>query len=68
MRNWIFQSALALCLWSLTFSNAVAQPRGSSSQSESWLLCYTLVILGIVLGLLPICRPIKWKTPDDENK
>ena len=67
MRNWIFRSILAVCLWSLTFSDAVAQPRGSSSQSGSWLLCYALVILGIALGLLAVCRPTKWKTWDDKN-
>jgi hypothetical protein len=67
MRNWISRSILALCLWSLDFSNAVAAP-GDSSSSGSWLLCYALVILGIALGLAAVCRPVKWKTPDDENK
>ena len=36
---------------------ALAQEAPASNDKSSWVLGYALVLLGIVLGLVAICRP-----------
>jgi hypothetical protein len=42
--------------WSVVGA-AVAQDDGLPKDQSSWVLGYALVILGIVLGLVAVCRP-----------
>lgn len=48
------------CFLSLSWTlPAWAAPEESSGPKASWILAYLLVVLGIALGLIAICRPGK---------
>ena len=69
MHNWFLPSWLTFILWSLTSQLALAQHDDGSASSGggSWVTLYVLVILGIALGLLPVCHPAKRKSLDDDE-
>jgi len=57
-RTLIFLSAVVSC-WSVTalVAWAKAQPEAAAPKTKNWVLGYALVVLGIALGLVVICRP-----------
>ena len=53
----VLQSTLLLALPLVMVSAALAQEPVVSNDKSSWVLGYALTIMGIVLGLLAVCRP-----------
>ena len=48
---------IVVLMLALLAAPALAQEAAGSSDKSSWVLGYALVLLGIVLGLVAVCRP-----------
>ncbi len=50
-----------LCAWAATAGVAWArraeEAQAAEPSAKSWIMAYALVILGVVLGLVVLCRP-----------
>ena len=62
-------AALAVACWLAVYSPALAQPKPEEGGEEggSWMMSYGLVLLGIVLGMLVVCRSSRrWERAQQE--
>ena len=57
-RRWAWVPMTVAC-WLLTVAPAWAQDDAKGPQENSWALAYVLVLLGVGLGLMILCRPGK---------
>ena len=69
MLRWLSLPILFLAFWSFAAKWAVAQADSAASVSGdgNWMTCYVLVLLGIGLGMLPVCHPAKRKVWEKEE-
>lgn len=51
---WVATSWLA---WSSLVIFAYGQEEAADNRGGNWALCYALVVLGVALGMLVVCRP-----------
>ena len=53
-------AAVVIC-WTAAYSTALAQASEEKGSKEKWVLAYFLVIMGLSLGMLVVCRSSRRK-------
>jgi hypothetical protein len=55
--RWAFSGLLSLLVYATAAWAQQTPPADPADDKGSWVLSYALVILGIALGLMAVCRP-----------